>query len=250
LSGQAASALSSASLLGALSGIFVLVVIFGALALFFIVAIGNRTDSDPTGSRPMAAYLFSGSFIFLWITFLGLDVAANSLIQLLGSHSVTFGSITVPGPSYTNAAIRACVLGGLLLVFAGGAFVVHLSRGTDLADGEADPSGPTKRIMRSYVALVSFVSIVIVVISLVAAAWLVCGLISPTIFLASSSKTVTLRSLLDALVLVLLAGVIFVGHQRLATDSVRLFSPRGGTPTGAADDGRGAHAASGGPAAG
>ena len=54
------SILGAAPLIAIAGEIIAFVVFFSALAMFFIVAIGNRTDQDPTGSRPIAAYLFSG----------------------------------------------------------------------------------------------------------------------------------------------------------------------------------------------
>jgi hypothetical protein len=226
--------LGGAQSIATLAEILFLVVIVGALALFFIVAIGNRTDADPSGSRPMAAYLFAGAFLFLWATYFAVVGALNSLIQLLGSHPTYFGY----GPSYTNAAIRSCVLGALIVVFGGGAYYLHLTRGNALADAEPDPNSPTKRVMRSYVALVSFISVIIFVLSAVVAAWLVCGLISPTIFLAGN-RTTTMRSLLSALVLVIASGAIFAYHQRYAPSALRLIK----------SGSRGAHADSSTPSA-
>ena len=170
----------------------------------------------------------------MWIAYFGIVFAAVSLINLIGTHPNPFGGF-VPGPSYGDAAIRACVLGAILVVVAGGAYALHLKKGNALADAEADASGPTKRVMRSYVALVSFISIIIVVLALSVAIWMVCGLISPRIFLASSSRTVTARGILDALVLVVLAGTIFGYHQRFAPEGLRLLGP-GRTRRGWPDD--------------
>ncbi len=240
--------LGAVSLIETVVEIALFIVLFGVLAIIFIVAIGNRTDQDPTGSRPIAAYLFSAGFLFLWIAYFGIDIAANSLINLVGGHEGAFGSVSTglsslggstfsysSSYSYRDEAIRACVLGGILVVLAGGAWFLHLRRGNALADAESNPSGPTKRVMRSYVALVSFISIIIVVLALAVAAWMVCGLISPTIFLASTSKTVTMRGILEALVLVVLAGAIFSYHQRFAPESLRLLSSLGGPKRDASD---------------
>ncbi len=228
--------LGATSLIETVVGIVAFVALFGILAMLFIVVVGNRSEQDPTGSRTIAAYLFSASFLFLWIAYFGVVVAANSLINLIGSHPDsslgTLSSNSLPifftSYSYRDAAIRACVLGAILVALAGGAFLAHLRRGTGLADAETNPSGPTKRVMRSYVALVSFISILVVVLALAVAVWMAFGLLSPTIFLANSSRTVTLRGILEALVLVLLAGGIFSVHQRFAPEGLRLFSSLGG----------------------
>jgi hypothetical protein len=173
----------------------------------------------------MAAYLFSGAFLFLWVSYIGIYLIGTTLINLIGSHSVTFsGGFTVPGPGLVNDTIRGLVLGALLAVFAGFFYMLHLQRGNSLANGEVDVSGPTRRIMRSYVALVSFFMIVIVVLALIGSAWLVCSLISPSIFLGGASRTSILRSLLDSLFLVFLATGIFAYTQRFAPDSLRLLS--------------------------
>jgi hypothetical protein len=219
--------LGTSSLIQTMVEVLVFVVLFGVLAMFFIVAIGNRADQDPTGSRSIAAYLFSASFLFLWIAYFGVVVAANSLINLIGSHPPQlpqglFGGL-VATYSYRDAAIRSCVLGGILVVLAGGAFAAHLRRGSALAEADTNPSGPTKRVMRSYVALVSFVSILIMVLALAVALWMIFGLISPTIFLASTSRTVTTRGVLESLVLVAIAGTVFSYHQRFAPESLRLL---------------------------
>jgi hypothetical protein len=222
-----ASGLGAISLVETIAEIFFFVAIFSAFAIFFIVAIGNRSDADPTGSRPIAAYLFSGAFLFIWIAYFGIVAAAFSIINLIGSHP---DSSFLPSTlSSGNSAIRACVLGVLLVVFAGGVGYLHLKKGNALADDEANPSGPTKRVMRSYVALTSFIAIIIVVLSLVVAMWLVFGLISPTIFVVGASRTATSRGLLDALVLVVLGATIFTYHQRFAPESLRTFSSRLGT---------------------
>jgi len=80
------------------------------------------------------------------------------------------------------------------------------------------------------VALVSFLAIVILVLALVASGWLVASLISPTIFVAGADRTEITRALLDALVLVLLAGGIFATHQRYAPERLRLVSDVRGRP--------------------
>jgi hypothetical protein len=214
----------------------VVAVVFSAFFVLavaiFIVGVSNRSDSDPKGSRPMAAYLFSGAFFFLWVAYAGVAVALDSLINLIGSHqSFGFlGSFGPLGPSYKNEAIRDCVLGAILLVFAGGAYLLHLRRGNLLADAETDPSGPTKRVMRSFVAFVSFIAVFIFVVSLMVAVYEVFELISPTIFGGSGGtlgRDEVIRGILDALVLVILSATIFAYHQRFAPANLRLLGSSG-----------------------
>jgi hypothetical protein len=213
---------NEATLLATVLGVLGLVSVVGAFAMFFIVAIGNRSDPDPAGSRPIAAYLFSGAFLFLWIAYYGVIAIADSLISLIGPHPAFFG---LPSQlSQGNATIRGCALGALLLVVAGGIGLMHLHKGNALADLETSASGPTKRVMRSYVSLMSFISIILVVLGLVAALWSVFQLISPTVFLAIGTRTDTSKTLLDELVIVLLGATIFAWHQRFAPSGLRLFA--------------------------
>ena len=210
--------------------ILVFVVLFGVLRDAL-----HRRDRQPRRPGPDGEPHRSprtcspAAFLFLWIAYFGVVVAANSLINLLGSHPSPVGSSTLsvlnlPTYSYRDAAIRACVLGGILVVFAGGAYVLHLRRGNALANAETDPSGPTKRVMRSYVALVSFVSIVVVVLALIRR-----DLDGLRAHLADDlprehAKAVTLRaSISTSLVLVVLAGAIFSYHQRFAPEGLRLL---------------------------
>lgn len=201
--------------------------IFGGFFLLavaiFIISVGNGRDPDPRGSRPMAAYYFSAAFLFLWVVYFGLVVALDSLVQLIGSHPMQVFEVA---PSYTNAAIRDCALAVILLVIAGTGFVLHLQRGTALADTEEDLTGPTRRVMRSYVAFVSFLSIVVFVVAFVESLWQVLRFASPTIFGAGSTDDIA-RALLDSLILVVLSGIVFSYHQRFAPPSLRLVGTIG-----------------------
>jgi hypothetical protein len=234
------SALDVAGVAGAILG-FIFLAFFVLAAMIFIVGVSNRSDADPKGSRPMAAYLFSGSFLFLWIAYGGLVVALDSLVNLIGTHSSEFGSFGGVGlgiygqPSYDNEAIRDCVIGAILLVFVGGAYLLHLRRGNLLADAEDNPSGPTKRVMRSYVAFVSFIAVIIFVLAISVAVYGVFELISPSIFGGGGSRDATTRGILDALVLVVLSGGVFSFHQRFAPAALRLLGRTTSTPAPHAD---------------
>jgi uncharacterized RDD family membrane protein YckC len=217
--------MSAIDVAGAASAVLVglFAVLFLLAFAIFIVGVSNRSDADPKGARPMAAYLFSAAFLFLWVAYGGVVVALDSLVNLIGNHPSSFFA---PPPSYGNEAIRDCVLGAILVVFAGGAYLLHTRRGNLLADAEADPSGPTKRLMRSFVAFVSFVAVLVFVVSLIAAVYGVFELISPTIFGGAGGRDAVTRGILDALVLVLASSAIFAYHQRFAPPGLRLLSAR------------------------
>lgn len=194
----------------------------------FIIGVSNKSDPDPRGTRPVAAYAYSAAFLFLWTAVFAVVAAVDSLINLIGNSAngsvvVSFGGALDPD----KLAARACVLGAIVLVLAGGAYLVHLRRGNALADLDDDASGPTKRVMRSFVAFVSFVSILLAVAACIGLVYTIFELASPSTFGGFASRTADLRALLDAAVLLVAAGSVFAYHQRLAPASMRLLGGAG-----------------------
>lgn len=222
------SALSSIFLGGAVLVIAVFSPIFLLAISIFIIGVSNRSDPDPRGARPIAAYSFSAAFLFLWLAVFAVVAALDSLINLIGKNGVGFAQTSnfAAATSPDHLAARMCVLGAIVLVLAGGAYLLHLRRGNALADTEEDPNGPTKRVMRSFVAFVCFASVLIFVVALVACVYEVFELISPSVFGGAASRTADWRSVLDTLVLVAASGVVFGYHQRFAPSGLRLFGRR------------------------
>lgn len=205
---------------GILSGSAVLIaVVFlllissaGSIMTYVIIVIANRADPDPSGKRPMAAYLFGGSFLTLWIAYLGSIVVVEALVSLMHSNA----------PS-ANTVARMVVIGLLLILVGGGAHVIHRQRGLALSDSETDPSSPTKRVMRSYVAAVSFVSVLIALISTVVLGYLIFQLVAPGVFGASGSRVDTLSSIIDTAYIVGATALVFTTHQALVPSNLRLL---------------------------
>jgi hypothetical protein len=187
----------------------------GSIIAFVIVVIANRADPDPSGKRPMAAYLFGGSFLSLWIAYVGSILVVEALVSLL--QSVT--------PS-TNTVARIVAVGFIMVLVGGVAHMFHRQRGLALAESESDPSSPTKRVMRSYVAAVSFISVFIVLMSTMVLGYLIFQLVAPGVFGASGSRADTLSSILDSVYIVGATAFIFSTHQALAPAALRLL-PRG-----------------------
>jgi len=192
---------------------------------FIIVVIANRADPDPTGKRPMAAYFFGGAFVTLFIAVLGALIAVFSLIGLIGTNNNGgfYGSELHPA---TDAAIRGITVGLLLVVVAGAAHVIHARRGFQLASSESELASPTRRVERGYLAVVSFISVLVVVISVFLAIYELLGLIAPGVYHAGSS-TSQAKALLDVVAVSVVFAGVFYSHQKLVGGSLRLFEPRG-----------------------
>jgi hypothetical protein len=194
----------------------------GSIMTYVIIVIANRADPDPSGKRPMAAYLFGGSFLSLWIAYMGSIIVVEALVSLM--HSST--------PS-SNTVARMVVVGFLMVLVGGVAHMLHRQRGLALSDSETDPSSPTKRVMRSYVAAVSFISVLIVLISTMVLGYLIFQLVAPGVFGAAGSRVDTLSSIIDLVYIVGATAFVFFVHQALAPSALRLL-PRGSSTPSAA----------------
>ena len=194
----------------------------GSLITYVIIVIANRADPDPTGKRPLAAYLFGGSFLTLWITYVGILSISSTLIGLLGSHTAQF-SLTETHP-YLDQVVRNLSLGALVTAVAGAAYLLHRRRGIELVSSETDPSSPSRRVMKGYIAAVSFISTVIVIVATMVFAYTFLELIAPGVFQAPGTRTDTWISLLETTVLLGLTVVVFRTHQSLLPAEHRLFT--------------------------
>jgi hypothetical protein len=213
------------------AGIVMLIV--GILLLpvtLVIVVIANRADPDATGKRPLAAYLFGGSFFTLWLTYIGALTIVTALVSLIGKQ--TYYGFSPEKHPFGDAAIRDCTIGALLLIIAGVLHEVHLRRGLALAEGETSPASPTVRLIGSYVAVTSFISMLIGAIGLIVTLYTVFGLIAPGVYQAST-RTDSLKGLLTGLAVVIFALIIFIRSQGLVSSDMRLLKrkPRMTTAT-------------------
>ena len=193
----------------------------GSIMTYVIIVIANRADPDPTGKRPMAAYFFGGSFLSMDHLH-GLDRRRRSVGEP--------ARLKRPEQEYRGANRRR----GFLMVLVGGvAHTMHRRRGLALADSESDPSSPTKRVMRSYVAAVSFISILIALISIMVLGYLIFEFVAPGVFGAAGTRMDTLTSIIDSVYIVGATAFVFFTHQALAPSALRLL-PRGFSSTSAA----------------
>jgi hypothetical protein len=213
------------------SGVAFIVIMFlliissaGSIMTFVIIVIANRADPDPSGKRPMAAYLFGGSFFSLWFAYAGSVIVVDALVSLMHSNA----------PS-SNFVARMVVVGLLMVLVGGIAHMIHRQRGLALSDSESDPSSPTKRVMRSYVAAVSFISVFIALISTMVLGYMIFQLIAPGVFGATGSRVDTLSSIIDLVYIVAATAFVFITHQALAPANLRLLSRGTSVPSAAAN---------------
>jgi hypothetical protein len=198
-------------------------VFFALIALvgiFVVVVVANRAEPDPTGRRPLAVYYFAVSFFTLFAALFGSFVIVYGLVQLIGSHGGGQGGLGQIHP-VGDAVARLAIVGGIVTVVAVVVLVVHLRRGLELS-GHADPStGPIGRVAQSYVAAVSFVSVLITVVSIVVALYQTVRIVAPGVFEVRETRVETLRPMLATAYLALAALVVLMTHIRILPPDVR-----------------------------
>jgi len=209
-----------------LLGVSIVVLVFGTLVSFATIGQAGRRDPDPTGSGPMAAYLFSGAFTTLWLAILGaISISGGALGFFSQAKPVSnvYGS-ALKGASghFDHENIRTVTQGIILFVVAGAASAFHRNRGLALAAAENDPNAPSKKIARTYVGVVSFISIAILIVTTLLVLYLSLEIISPHIF-GGSSRSSTVKSLAELSVIFIAVGTVFLRHQSMAPKPLRLF---------------------------
>jgi len=208
--------------LGLLSGgLLEILAILASLAIVgivVIVVVANRADPDPSGNRPASVYFFSVSFVTLLVSILASTVMVIAVVLLIGHH----------GPIGNDVA-RAEVLGGLLLLISMVLFVRHLGRGLDLARASREVTSPSKRVGQSYVGIMSFLMVVLFLLSTVASIYLLFSIAAPGVFGSFGGRADAVRDLIVTLYLAGVAVVIAFTHRDLVSPGLTF---RGATTTG------------------
>jgi hypothetical protein len=184
----------------------------GSIITYIIIVVANRAEPDPTGKRTSAIYHVGTAFLTLWLEVAGVITIFATLFALIGAGNNTYiGSEVHP---LSDATIRGVTIGLLLFVVGGILTHTHRRKAVELAETESDEASPSKRVVRSYAAVVSFISVIVMVVAVLAAVWAVLGLVAPGVY-QIGSRTSDVRALLDeATVLAVFAGV-FSTHRRL-----------------------------------
>lgn len=202
-------------------------------AIFVIIVVSNRADPDPSGRRPAVVYSYAVAFITLFVSVLASEIVVLQLCSLIGSHhtapassdfgSSDFGSsgdllglpstMMVPaGPKHDfgNGVARGVVMAGLLLLVAYAMYAAHV-RVADRATAGLSAVEPAGRVRASYLAAVSFVSVMIIVISLVGGTYQIFRVIAPGVFNSGGhgSHLTPLRTLIP------LAYLAYLGYRLL-----------------------------------
>jgi hypothetical protein len=209
----------STSSVGAIVGTYVSVLALlivlasvGSIVTYIIIVVANRAEPDPTGHRTSAIYHAGTAFIALWLEIAGVITIFVTLFSLIGAGST---------PSFSNAVhplgdatIRGVTIGLLLSIVGGYTALTHRARAIDLATGDESAASPSKRVVRSYAAVVSFISVIVVVVTFLLFLWAILGLIAPGVY-QTGGRTGDLRLLLDEATVLAVFSWTFSTHQHL-----------------------------------
>jgi hypothetical protein len=184
----------------------------GSIVTYIIIVVANRAEPDPTGRRTRAIYHVGTAFIALWLEIAGVITIFVTLFALIGAGS---------GPNFSgevhplgDSTIRGITIGLLLSIIGGYTALTHRSRAIELAGSDGSEASPSARVVRSYAAVVSFISVLVVVVTLLAIVWALLGLIAPGVYQAGS-RTGDVRLLLDELTVLAVFSWVFSTHRRL-----------------------------------
>jgi hypothetical protein len=214
-----APALGLASVLGVFGVVLAVVAMVAVVGVLIIVIVANRADPDPTGRRPQAVYFFAVSFVTILVAVIASTVVVATLTILIGTHPSNIG----------NVIARIGVLGGLLTLVSVVLLVTHLRRGVVLALADPGVSNPSRRVGQTYVAAVSFLMVLVLLLVSVFAIYLIVALAGPGVFGSFGGRAEALRYLIDALFLGTVAAVILWTHRNLVPPGLRLFGTGVGT---------------------
>jgi hypothetical protein len=188
----------------AVGALFLLVTLsgVGSILTYIIIVVANRADPDPTGNRTSTIYHVGTAFLTLWLEVAGAITVMATLFATIGSGS------------NRDSTIRGITIG--LLLFLVGGYVSHTQRrrAVNLAESDSSEASPSKRVVRSYAAVVSFISVIVMVVTVLAAVWAVLGLIAPGVYEATS-RTSDARLLLDEATVLGVFAWVFSVHRRL-----------------------------------
>ncbi len=197
--------LGAGFLSGGLFEVLALLFTLGIVAALVIVVVANRADPDPSGNRPRSVYFFGVSFVTLILAVIASVAMVIGLALLIGHH----------GNSITNDVARVEVAGGLLCLLSTMLLLRHLRMGLSLALGPDGASTPSKRVGQSYVGVVSFVMVLLLIPSSVLAVYVIFSLVAPGVFGSFGGRADAARVLIVALYIAAVAVIILITHRNL-----------------------------------
>jgi hypothetical protein len=209
-------AFSTGAIVGtyAISALLLLIVLAsaGSIVTYIIIVVANRAEPDPTGKRTSVIYHVGTAFLTLWIEIAGVITVFATLFGLIGAGGTSFGSSAVH--PLLDSTVRGLTIGLILSIVGGLVTLTHRGKAVELAESDSSEASPAKRVVRSYAAVVTFISALVMVVTVLVGLWSLLGLIAPGIY-ETGSRTLDLRTLLDEATVLAVFAWVFSTHRRL-----------------------------------
>jgi hypothetical protein len=213
--GWAMSTSSVGAVVGTYVSVLVLLIVLasvGSIVTYIIIVVANRAEPDPTGKRTSAIYHAGTAFVALWLELAGVITIFVTLFGLIGASAA---------PSFSNevhplgdATIRGITIGLLLSIVGGYTALTHRVKAIELSIGDESAASPSKRIVRSYAAVVSFISVIVVVVTSLLVLWALLGLIAPGVY-QTGGRLADFRLLLDEATVLAVFSWTLTTHRHL-----------------------------------
>jgi hypothetical protein len=214
------SALSLSSIASALVELLAVMVMIALVGVIIIAVVANRADPDPTGRRPQSVYFFVVSFITITTAITGSALVVATVLGLTAHHS----------SSAAHSLTRLLLISALLTLVSALLLGIHLRRGLVLVRADSSPSGPSKRVGQSYVSVVAFVSILVLLGASVLSIYLLFALAAPGTFGSFGGRGWAIRILIETVYLAVVAIFVAWRHSILLTPGLSIWSNDVGNP--------------------
>ncbi len=190
------------------------------IAVVIIALVANRADPDPSGRRPQSVYFFIVSFVTITVATSASALIVGSILGLTASHPTSVGHVL----------IRLLVISALLTAVSLVLFTLHMRRGLLFARGES-AAGPSRRVGQSYVSIVAFVSIMVMLVAGVFSIYLLLSLIAPGAFGSFGGRAWTLRILIEMAYLTIVATYILWIHSSMLSPGLDILGRKSNGPS-------------------
>ncbi len=220
-SGPFGSTFGLASLAGTLVQVLAVMTMVALVGVIIIAVVASRSEPDPTGRRPQSVYFFVVSFVTLAVAIFGSALAVGAVLLLTANVS---DSASHSLDRLLLFSVLATVIGGVLLAF-------HLRRGLANARAESHEPSPSKRVGQTYVSVVAFVSVLILLGTTVLSLYLIFAIAAPGTFGSFGGRSWATRILIESVYVGAVAAFVSWRHGSMIDPPLRAW--------GASDNGSG-----------
>jgi flagellar basal body-associated protein FliL len=213
-SGSFGSTFGLSSLASTLVQVLTVMTLVALVGVVIIAVVASRSEPDPTGRRPHSVYFFVVSFVTLTVAIFGSVLVVGAVLLL--TANVT--------DSVSHALDRLLLFSVLTMLVGGLLLAVHLRRGLSNARAESHEASPSKRVGQTYVSVVAFVSVLLLLGATVLSLYLIFA-IAPGTFGSFGGRSWATRILIESLYVGAVAAFVIWRHSSMLSPPLRAWGP-------------------------